>query len=256
MTLYNTLGKRTPHKPLLSWEDAWALDRAQDRSGMARGGVQFAQNIDGAEKSAARRLILDLFHPDKWPDRLRMLTMPGLHWKFERKLLGMREGDWMSSTASPARKTHFTSAENNRSIFTASMHKLPRNYREIIQETAPWSFAEIGFSTGLVTHFFCNVDDLMGHEWDRHFDAAWLDYTGPLSIERLNLIRRFHEKYLGRGILIITALRARWNRESVDAIEKAGGHSEWLRQNLAGAILHDIKYMDTSPMAQFAVSCL
>ena len=37
------------------------------------------------------------------------------------------------------------------------------------------------------------------------------------------------------------------------AVLKAGGHSNWLRQNLAGNVLHDIEYFDTSPMAQFAV---
>ena len=43
------------------------------------------------EKVAARQRVLDIFHPDRWPDRIHMLTMPSVQWRFERKLLATRE---------------------------------------------------------------------------------------------------------------------------------------------------------------------
>lgn len=241
--LYNTLGKRTNYKPALPWELA-AHSSVSDTS------VLFHRNPDGDEKNTARKLVLDLFHPDIWASPLHMVTMPGVHWKFERKLLGMREGDWMNKPN--PRRTKFCTVENNRAIYSASMYKIPGLHVSAIKEIAPRPFAEIGFRTSYTSHFFCNADDFIAYDnWG--FDAAWLDYTGPLSIERLNLIQRFYNR-LKSGTLIVTALRARWNRATSDAISNAGGYSEWLRQHLVGNVLHDIQYFDTSPMAQFAVT--
>jgi hypothetical protein len=47
----------------------------------ARDGVVFARNSEGEGKIAARQRILDIFHPDRWPGRLHMLTMPGVQWR-------------------------------------------------------------------------------------------------------------------------------------------------------------------------------
>jgi hypothetical protein len=181
--------------------------------------------------------------------------MPGVLWRFEHKLLDTREPDWMG-TRHP-KKTHFTGIENNRSIFSASVTKIPglNTPKPTLKETKPKSFAEIGVKTHYASHFFCNADDFIAYDWEKGgWDTAWLDYTGPLSVERLNLIQRFYDRYLRPGTLIVTVLRARWNRATADAINNIGGYSEWLRKHLVGEVLHDIKYFDTSPMAQFAVT--
>src|SRR6516162_3200115 len=68
---------------------------ARQRSITPSGGVLFARNTDREEKAAARQLVLDLFHPDRWGPSLRILTMPSVHWRFERKLLAMRQPGWM-----------------------------------------------------------------------------------------------------------------------------------------------------------------
>lgn len=250
--LYNTFGKRTNYKP----NTPWGLDELTSSRKLERGtegGILFARNADGDEKTEARKLILDLFQPDVWPSHLHMITMPGMHWKFERKLLGMREGNWMDKSCPSV--THFATVENNRSIFSASLHKMPGLYRSTMKETSPKPFAEIGFRTNFASHFFCNADDFIAYDnWNNgSWNAAWFDYTGPLSIERLSLIKRFCHRQFRLGTLIVTALKARWNMATSDAINDAGGYSEWLRKHLVGDVLHDIKYMDTSPMAQFAV---
>lgn len=227
------------------------------------GGVLFARNVDGEEKSAARQIILDLFLPDVWGRKLNMLTMPGVHWRFERKLLGMREAGWMR-TKSPHR-THFTGVENDRSIFFASTTQMPglntpgALIKPVKRERFP--FAEAAVKTRYASFFFANIDEMMQHQWNQApyreqeqagWDAAWLDYTGPLTLARMNVISRFFHCFV-RSTLIVTALKARWDRETSDAVTNAGGHSEWLRKHLPGEVLHDIEYFDTSPMAQFAV---
>ena len=53
---------------------------------------------------------------------------------------------------------------------------------------------------------------------------------------------------------VVTALKARWNRETSDAIGRAGSHGAWMRKQLPGDVLHDIEYQDgASPMAQIAL---
>lgn len=216
------------------------------------GGMMFARNPDRAEKDAARQKILGLLSFDAWPGPLRILTMPGLDWRFERKLLGKREADWMSH-AGPQRTT-ITAVENDRFIYYSAVTTMPglHTKRALTRILPAASFAERTIRTKFIQNFhFANVDDLMRETTER-WDAAWLDYTGPLTRERLKLIAGFYESSV-RGVLIVTALKARWNRDTSDAITRCGGHSEWLQKHLPGEVLHDIEYFDTSPMAQFAV---
>lgn len=236
---------------------------AHQRSTQAGGGVLFARNPDGEQKTIARQHILDMFTPQAWPGRLNMLTMPGVDWRFERKLLGSREPGWMRRRT-PYR-THFTAVENDRAIYYAGASQMPgiETPNALVKpvKRGKFQFAEQALKTRYTSFFFANVDDLLQYEWEpapyrEHeqvgWDAAWLDYTGPLSKERLSYIQHFYERAV-RSILIVTALKARWNRDTVTAIERAGGHSEWLRKHLPGEVLHDLEYFDTSPMAQFAV---
>lgn len=214
------------------------------------GGMMFARKTDRPEKDAARQLVLDIFAPDKWDRYLHILTMPGLHWTFERKLLGKREGDWFRRKA--PRRTRFTSIENDRPIFYSAAVQMPGAHTPGgIIKPARCDFGERGMKTNYAAFFFANVDDLMACGWSG-WDAAWLDYTGPLTIKRLKLIADFSKRCI-REVLVVTAMKARWNLETGAAIEKAGGHSEWLRQNLDGEVIHDIEYSDTVPMVQFAI---
>lgn len=258
---YKSIGQVASYKPVskLGMEELAAWSR-NTRPG---GGVLFARNVDGEEKREARQRILNLFHPDVWPGPLNMMTMPGLHWRFERQLLAVRESGWMRRSS--PRRTHFTGVENDRAIYFASVTQMPgletpnNLIKPVKREKFP--FAEHAVKTKYASFFFANVDDVMRHEWQRPayrenlslgWNAAWLDFTGPLSVQRLALIEKFYDKYI-RSTLIVTALKARWDRDTNAAITKAGGHSEWMKAHLPGEVLHDIEYMDTSPMTQFAV---
>lgn len=226
------------------------------------GGVSFARLPDGESKQHARQLILDIFAPQKWGGPLNMLTMPGANWKFEHKLLTARENGW-TRKARPSR-TFFSGVENSRAVYYTATMQMPgvgtpnALIKPVRKEKFP--FAEHAVKTKYASFFFANVDDFLAHEWlgqpyrdiQPGWDAAWLDYTGPLTVERLATIARFFEKYI-RSVLIVTALKARWNKQAGEAILMAGGHSAWLTNNLPGEVLHDLEYFDTSPMAQFAV---
>ncbi len=216
------------------------------------GGVLFARNPERQEKDTARKQILDLFTSNAWPEHLSILTMPGLDWRFERKLFGKREGDWMRK-AGPS-VTRITSIENDRFIYYSAVHHMPglHTKRAMTWNMPAPSFAERTVRTKFIGQFhFANVDDLM-RETTESWDAVWLDYTGPLSSERLKLIAGFYNTSV-RSTLIVTALKARWNKLTSEGILRVGGHSAWLEKNLPGDVLHDIEYFDTSPMAQFAV---
>lgn len=254
MSNFKSIDQIAYYKPIakLGMEELAARQRIIEPSG----GVLFARNANGEEKIKARQLVLDLFQPEVWPGHLRLLTMPGINWRFERLLLGAREQGWFY--ASNPRRTNFTAVENDRSIFFAAAAQMPGVHTpnatvKHTKQHRSLDFAEIGVKTKYAALFFANVDDLMKQDgWDTGWDAAWLDYTGPLTIERLTIIRNFQQRFV-RSILVVTSLKARWNSAAMKAIDLAGDHSRWLRQYLEGDVLHDVDYMDTSPMNQFAV---
>lgn len=257
--MFKTIGQVARYKPVskLGMEEL----AARQKTVVPSGGVLFARNTDGEEKAKARDLVLNLFTREKWDRPLNMLTMPGLYWRFERKLLALRDPGW--TRRSSPRGTHFTGVENDRSIYFAGVTQMPgvETPNRLIKpvKRGRYPFAEIAIKSRFASYFFANVDDFMHHQWVKPvyhdtngWDAAWLDYTGPLSVERLNAIKHFYENYI-REVLVVTVLKARWNKETNHAIEKAGGHSAWLKAHLPGTVEHDIEYFDTSPMAQFAI---
>lgn len=250
--MFKSIGQVANYKPVArcGMEELAARQKIIEPSG----GVRFARNVDGEQKTAARQHILDLFHPDKWGKRyLNMLTMPGLFWRFERKLLAMREPGW--TRFSKPRSTHFTGVESDRSIFFAGVAEMPglHNPGSLLKWTKQFPFAEMGVKTYHSAFFFANIDDFMTFEgWANGWDAVWLDYTGPMSRERLMVIKQFYHRYV-HEILIITVLNARWDKLTGEAIQKAGGHTPWLYKHLGGEVLHNLEYFDTSPMAQLAL---
>lgn len=218
------------------------------------GGVMFARKKEHVEKDAARWMVANLFRPSRFPKGLAILTMPGLSWRFEKSLLRLREGHWENRKG--PHRTFFTCVECDRCIYHAAVTKMPGLHQaeSVTVCLPPTDVAERTVRNRWIGRFyFCNVDDLMQTQ-NVPIDAAWLDYTGPLSIKRLRIIAEFYERNI-RSVLVVTALKARWNLETVDAITAAGGYSSWLRGTFSGEVLHDIEYQDgASPMAQFAVA--
>ena len=253
---FKTLRQIAPYKSLTRCGMEELAQNARDID--PTGGMLFARGKNREQKDIARERILELFTLEAWPDHLGMLTMPGVDWRFERKLLGMREPGWMNKREYPS-KTGITCIENDRSIYHGAIAEMPglQTFKALTKVKTPPPFAERALKTKFIKRFyFANVDELMNEtvteNWRAQFDAVWLDYTGPMSVDRLRIIERFYAQSI-RRVLIITVLKARWNKDSSRAIERAGGHSEWLRKHIPGEILHEIEYSDTTPMMQIAI---
>ena len=119
------------------------------RAAQPSGGIRYARKIDADGKIAARQLILDLFHPEKWNRSLHLITMPSAQWHFERKLLGLREDGW-TRYRNPTR-TFFTSCENDRAVYFAAIAQMPGVYNQngLLQKIRPYPFAEYGFKNSI-----------------------------------------------------------------------------------------------------------
>jgi hypothetical protein len=225
---------------------------ARQRTIKPSSGVLFARNADGEEKQAARQQVLDLFHPNKWNRPLHILTMPSVQWRFERLLLAAREEGWFRRSF-PSR-TVIMGVENDRAIYFAGIAQMPGLHTPdaLMKRVTKFPFAEQAVKTKYATSVFATIEDVMAHDWEHPWDAAWLDYTGQLTAERMDLIAQFYKRCISE-VLVVTALKARWDKNANDAIDAAGGYFQWLRRRLPGEVLHELDYYDTSPMAQFAV---
>lgn len=245
---------RIPYKPLgrCNIEELAADQAARDRRAMqASSGVSFARKESGSEKNAARREILRLVRTDLMPQPISVLTMPGLSWAFELDVLNLRDPGW-SKTRDPHR-TRFLCVENDRYVYYSAVTKMPGNrHKAVVRNHDRAEYAERVMGNSIIDRFaFANVDDVLAG--DECFDVAWLDYTGPLTVERLRLIDSFFRRCV-RSTLIVTALKARWTKEVDRAAKGHGGYCEWAVSPFADAIgLHAIEYQDgASPMFQFA----
>jgi hypothetical protein len=248
---FRTIAGVATYRPLsrCNFEELAAYQNGVEPSG----GILFARNRDRECKDQARELVLKLFSPQAWPGQLDILTMPSLDWRFERKLLGAREQTWMYRLDHP-RRTSITSIENDRSIFHASLREIPgcTGKKALLRVQRAPRFAEQTISTRFVRAFHLgNVDDLM-LDHNQSYDAVWLDYNGPLSERRLQIIAAFYQNCI-RCVLILTALKARWDRHTSAAIDRAGSHAMWVQQHLPGEVEHSIEYQDSCPMSQITI---
>lgn len=226
-----------------------AIDRRNGRYG---GGIAFARKDETPEKDVARRHILQLLDTRAMPGHITVLTMPGLSWKLEFDLLAQREPGWTKNHWT--QRTRLQCVENDRFIYYSATTKMPGNKHGFVLRTHDRpAYAEREVGNDAIDRFtFANVDDLMAEGRDT-FDAAWLDYTGPLTVKRLETIAKFYRERI-RSTLIVTSLKARYSHEVERAAARHGGYCEWAVHPFADSIgLHAIEYQDgASPMFQFA----
>jgi len=247
-----SIGEVAPYRPLTRCgPEELAIQARINKPG---GGLLFARKVWRGFKDEAREHIIELLQDREAYPELHMLTMPGVSWTFEKKLLGRRHGDWYKSSATPGSK--FTSIENDRFVYHGAITKFPGikcRKPPVIQVKPGTPFAERVIGNEFIENFyFGNVDDLMRAATPDQYDAAWLDYTGPMSIERARVIKQFFETSVKR-VLALTVLKARWNRETSDSITRAGGHTAWVVKRLPFKLVRDpYEYQDSeSPMVQY-----
>jgi hypothetical protein len=219
----------------------------------AGGGIAYARKIDHSNKNLARAEILSLFKRRKWPKGLSILTMPGINWTFELRLLSLREGNWHRH-ASSTKRTHICAVELDPAIYTAATLCMPRSTDSPIVtfvNSPMWTAHSTG-SNAIRRFHNCDMYSLMEHNAHK-FDAAWLDFLGPLSCQKMQKIKTFYEQWIG-SIFIVTFLAARHEQEVTLDAELNDGLEGWLAKELPGKILHCFRYQDgASPMLQYAV---
>lgn len=241
-----------PYKPLsrCGLDELAAEQAMRDRWQRIYGGVAFARKDDDEEKRVARRAIAEMLSLEAEPGCVSILTMPGLGWHFEAKLLKAREPNWRNQQMTTSMR--LTCVENDRFIYYSATTRMPGKHTLMRSLERP-EYAERVMGNGIIDRYeFANVDDVM--QSDETFDYAWLDYTGPLSVPRMKVIKDFWVNRV-RKALVVTSLKARWSRETSDHIKRKGGVLPWLRESLPGQVAHEMEYQDgASPMVQFAVS--
>jgi hypothetical protein len=222
------------------------------REAQLTGGVSFARKEFTSEKGAARREIRHLLTTQQMPGPISVLSMPGLAWTFEYDVLAQRDSGWTKTR--DVQRTRFFCVENDRYVYYSAATKMPGSKHKMTVRTLERpAYAETAIGNSAIGCFaFANVDDLMA-EGRETFDVAWLDYTGPLTVDRLKLIERFYRDNV-RSTLIVTSLKARWNKDTDRAAQRHGGYCEWAVAPFGDSIgLHAIEYQDgPSPMFQFA----
>lgn len=222
------------------------------------GAVNFANKDTDDEKRNARRLVLDLFGSSRFPAPIKILTMPGSKWAFEAALIKERETPFFarSDVSNGPVRTEFHCFENDRAIYYDAMIKPPglRHPLNKISDLGENNYCErVTSSLWINRYYFTDVNHLIKNQIGT-YDAVWLDYLGPLTVPLLTEIRQFFENRV-RSIIVVTSLRARWNKAVAQIASDYDGYSAWVRGAFEGFDEeHCVEYFDSSPMLQVAYS--
>lgn len=215
----------------------------------------FDKKDSGQEKRRMRDLVLELCGPEKHPEPIKILTMPASRWKFEATLSIRREGRFRECENGPIRTT-FHCVENDRTIYYKALCNVPgiTHPNNVIKDIGKSKLAERTLSYLFIDrYYFTDVDALM-QETDEQYDCVWLDYLGPLTLKRLELIKLFFVNNI-KHTLVLTNLKGRWNKELGFSITQHNDYGNWLQSHFLGhTIEHYHEYFDTSPMVQIAIS--
>lgn len=216
-------------------------------------GVHFARAANRPEKKAARRMVTELVW--NWPGKFTILTMPGLEWWFERDLLHRREaasrlraaGKWVGAS----KRTQIIGVEREESLFLASLKWMPG--ADVVVHKAALPSGGSCIRSRLIRSFYHTTVEAYAREKHSALTAAWLDFSGPLTDERLAAIERLWN-IRKTEFLILSCMRARHQPSITAALEAAGGWAGLLTSHCAGAtVAHEHFYADDAPMVQVAL---
>lgn len=245
-------------------------------------GMAYARKANYTEKEKARVAVLRLFSKREWFNGLSILTMPGITWGFERMLLLMREprkralGDLGRKT----KRTYITAIERDETIYRASLNWIPGGQESLCQLSAT-DERPLSIRTYAINRYHkISFEDFTDAWWVKPYDAAWLDFNGPITSQRMERIARFWREKI-RWRMVLTWMDARYDAEAIRQIGEVKEHSDdgpltdprivngepssgsrkgvygWIEGCLGFKssirVLHRIAYRDTSPMLQLAV---
>jgi hypothetical protein len=217
----------------------------QQPPGIAFARSQLTAPHERPKKEEARGDILRRLSLRHWPWPLSIVTLPGLTWGFERRLLRMRE---RPVTLVPKDKTRIVSLESQPEVFASALALIPRGPSGIrhLSDLLPGAVSTA--CTDKIDEFICTAFEDFAHEWKDEADVAWLDFTGKVTRSLLHALAQFWPKV--RGTLILTAMR-RGAREVSPLVRKQGDLVQAIRSVLPGSVVGPtLNYCDTAPMMQ------
>jgi hypothetical protein len=217
-------------------------------------------------KNAARAELLRLLTRGRHPATLSILTMPSMAWSFERALLHQREPasvfgddgvhtDAAGRIASRTKRTKITAVERGPGVYAAALKAIPgANQGVVAWAETPW-FANGVLRTPLIARFYLSSIEQVLANAECYWHAAWLDFTGPLTPARCEVISRAWSEGRVRDLLTVTATPARTSQPLKQEIDAAGGIAGYLRLICGGsALVHALQYRDTMPMTQVTLA--
>lgn len=244
-------------------------------------GMGYARKMNYTEKEKARVAVLRLFSKREWPTGLSIVTMPGITWGFERMLLLMRERRKraLGDHGRRPERTFIEAIERDETIYRASLNWIPGGSTSLAQ-LAAMDNKPLTLRTWAITRYHkISFEDYVDAWWHQPHDAAWLDFNGPITSQRMERIARlWHEKIRWR--MVLTWMDARYDAEALRQIGEVKEHADdgpltdprivkesssvrlggvfrWIEGSLGVdtsiRVLHRISYRDTSPMLQLAV---
>lgn len=215
-------------------------------------GVAFARKAHTSamlEKNRARWRVIEAVSRGQWPNKLRMLTMPGLEWTFENLLLAQRDYDlhsdsWHAHQYSNGHfvgdklATEFYCVERDPAIYFAALKYIPAK-RKGFEQLSPHSIR----TKRINLYYFTDVETFIGDPNCPAADAAWLDFTGYMIPARLSRIRRFWREKCG-SLLAITVLNARYPHHVRCKVQEFGSMTAWIAETLGGTLIDEYPYYD------------
>lgn len=209
------------------------------------GGVNYARKEFEAEtemagKTAARDYILRSLDLENWPFQLKILTMPGLRWKFERALFKLRKSK---------RNTLVYAVERDPAIWFGSLKYMPISEQHGIKLVSPHCIS----GHRIAAYYFTTAESFITDPQCPVFDAAWLDFTGQISKQRLEAVKRFWQTRV-RWQMTVTGLYMNYGPRTWASFRCHGGIFEWLKTKLGGdTLISDSRFYQDgghSPMFQ------
>jgi len=154
------------------------------------------------------------------PGTLRILTMPGLKWQLERRIL-----DWRVKRGL---KTQITAVERDHAIFRLALHWMP-------SEGYKWKKGELqvmddkSVKSDVAWYEQREVEDVIANT-DWKWDGAWLDWNGQLTEAKLFALKTLWPR-LGHS-LVVTVRGSRQEPTLTRKLASAGGYGPFMAKFL------------------------
>jgi hypothetical protein len=223
-------------------------DRRLQTSGVAYARKSLLSAMEA--KDAARNRILASLTRKERRGGLRILTMPGLEWKFEKELISRRDyaGRHAAKRVRDEWQTKIYAVEYDPAIFFGSMKWIPGRRKGLTQ------LSPHAIKTCVVRcYYMTDVESFIRDPQCPEFDAAWLDFTGYMTPRLLSSIRHFWRERCAWQ-LTVTGLNARYPSSVKEQVKRHGGMCEWIAETLGGKVFDKYGYFDEySAMYQVTV---